>query len=287
MGYDIKTYQEGFIKDQFKIGSAKYDKWRMGGQTRIPQLNATYSQPDFDPKTRFYAFSDKKMVGFLTAAAQPDSENASTTAFFEFPYSRFGYEDCEPQLIEHAISTLRSYGINTLVTRAGEYWGKTEEYAKKLGFTYSSDIVRAAEIDINKFEPSSSERGLSILPFNFDAHHVEVADLVAKQYQVPLEQAKQSIIPFQDMNPGDSMKNPWDQELTLVSHLVVLRDEKVVARILVMNVESFGPETANIRALQFKEGNESFVIANLISSVIGDSGSRSYTKLILHTGLWG
>ena len=107
MDYQIETYQEKFLEDQFKIGSGMYDKWRMGGQTRIEQLKTAYSAPDFDPLTRFYALLNEEIVGFLTASSIKDQQN---NTYFEFPYYKKGHENSQQELAEHAFQKLRERG---------------------------------------------------------------------------------------------------------------------------------------------------------------------------------
>ena len=85
MEYSIRPYEEGMIEDQFKIGSKIYDPWPMGGQTRSEQLKHTYSQENFDPDTKFYAYYENEMIGFLTTAFK-ETKEGKIVYFYEFPY---------------------------------------------------------------------------------------------------------------------------------------------------------------------------------------------------------
>lgn len=67
--YEIRTYREEFLDDQVSIGSRIYDKWRMGGQTRRPQLEKAYRAEGFDPGTRLYGFRDGVMQGFMSQSS--------------------------------------------------------------------------------------------------------------------------------------------------------------------------------------------------------------------------
>lgn len=284
MNYTITTYKEGYIEDQFKIGSARYDKWRMGGQTRPEQLEATYTGPDFDPETKFYAFLGSEMVGFLTATEKKDDQVKA--ALFEFPFLKEGHEDALDQLVEFAFDKLRTKGYKLLITRAGPYWGNTKELAENYNFTYASDIVKAGEIHIDEFELTSLDKPKDLLPYNYERDIDELAIIFSKRFNVPVDKMKTNLSRFKDLKVGDIVKNPWDQELTAVSNVVGRIDDKLVARAVAMNVEAFGSKNVTLISFHVEEGYEDLK-SQLLRQIISDCKDQDYHRLIIHTGLWG
>jgi len=63
----IKTYQSQFIENQARVGEEITQSWSMYWQSGAEQLKLIYSDKCFDPSTRYYAFADDEMVGFLVA----------------------------------------------------------------------------------------------------------------------------------------------------------------------------------------------------------------------------
>ncbi|MHA2276766.1 MAG: hypothetical protein ACXAC2_13415, partial [Candidatus Kariarchaeaceae archaeon] len=218
MEYKITTYKDGHIEDQFKIGSLIYDKWRMGGQTRPDQLKAAYTGPDFDPETKFYAFAGDEMVAFLTAKEKTDEEEKS--AFFEFPYIKNGHETVLDQIVKYSFEILKNKGFKILITRAGYYWGKTKQLAENYGFEFTSDIVRAGEVHLDEYDETVLDAPKDLLVYDYDRDIDELADIFAKRFNIPVEKMKQNLSRFKDLKVREKIKNPWDQELTLVSNVV-------------------------------------------------------------------
>lgn len=284
MNYTITTYKEGYIDDQFKIGSAIYDKWRMGGQTRPEQLVETYAGPNFDPETKFYAFDGTEMVGFLTTTEKTDK--AEKTAFFEFPFLKQGHEGALDPLVQFAFNKLRDKGYKGLITRAGQYWGNSKELAEKYNFSHSNDIVKAGEIHLDEVELSTFEEPNDLMTYNYDRDIDELAAIFSERFNVPVEQMKNNLSRFKDLKVGETIKNPWDQELTLVSNVVGRIDGKLVARAVAMNVEVFGSKNVSLISFYVKEGHENLK-SQLIRHIISDCKNQEYHRLIIHTGLWG
>ncbi|MFV2014931.1 MAG: hypothetical protein ACC656_05865 [Candidatus Heimdallarchaeota archaeon] len=284
MNYIFTTYKDGYIDDQFRIGREIYDKWRMGGQTRPEQLKKTYSEPDFDPETKFYTFLGSEMVGFLTATEKNEEEEK--TAFFEFPFLKKGHESALDPLIQFAFDKLRAKGYKVLITRAGHYWGKSKELAEKYDFEYYSDIVRAGEIHLDEFDLSSLEEPKDLLPYDYDRDIDELVEVFSKRFNVPVDKMKSNLSRFKDLQIGETIKNPWDQELTLVSNVVGRIGGELVARAVAINVEAYGSKNVNLISFYVKDGYENLK-SQLIRQIIDDCKDQEYHRLIIHTGLWG
>lgn len=283
--YNIKTYQEGFIDEQFKIGSADYDTWPMGGQTRPEQLKQAYAADDFDPETRFYAFNNNEMVGFLTSSLK-EEKDGKKYYWFESPYVKSGHEAAESQLIEHAMDALKSKGADVLVLRAGEYWGKSQHYAEKYGFTKTQDIARRGELIVAQKEKYNLPEPIHIRDFDYEQDVEGVVDLFATKMNVDKEQIRQSVARSKDRTEGSQIKNPWDQTLTMIASLVAEVEGEVVGRGVSFNVSSFGEHTANVLQITLKEGHEE-LMHEFISKIVDKARAHGKEKVILHTGLWG
>ncbi|OLS18612.1 MAG: hypothetical protein HeimC2_44240 [Candidatus Heimdallarchaeota archaeon LC_2] len=284
MNYKFTTYKEGYIESQFLIGSGIYDKWRMGGQTRPEQLKVAYTGADFDPETKFYAFIENEMVAFLTSTEKKDEENKS--AFFEFPFIKKGYDDVLDQLIQYAFEKLRKKDFKILITRAGHYWGKTKSLADDYGFELKNDIIHAGELHLDEIDTSTLEYPKDLLSFNAEKDIDDLAEIFASRFNIPVEKMKKNISRFKDLQIGQTIINPWNQELTLVTNVVGRVDGKLVARAVAMNAESYGSKNVNIISFYVKDGYEKMK-SQLIRKIMEDCKDQEYHRLIVHTGLWG
>ena len=83
MTYELKTYSPSYLEKQYEIGNHRLTQWLGARQTPVERLKKIYSQPDFDPETKYYALADGEVIGFMTAKIRnPDS--SSLEANLEF-----------------------------------------------------------------------------------------------------------------------------------------------------------------------------------------------------------
>ncbi|MHA2503300.1 MAG: hypothetical protein ACXAE3_10565 [Candidatus Kariarchaeaceae archaeon] len=286
MSYTIKTYQEGFIEDQFRIGSAIYDPWPMGGQTRPDQLRAAYQGENFDPETRFYAFDGEIMVGFLTSSFNEEREG-KRVYFFEPPYVLPDHApEAETQLINHAFAKLKEKGADILQTRAGEYWGKSLHYATMYGFEWKSDIVRRGEITLGNADATSFGDPQKFVEYDHELHKNALIDLLAEKYGAPRENIEAQAARWEGLQPGTEIKSPWDHTLTIMTHRVVMAGKKVVGRVLIMNHSNFGETTINLSNVVLREGYES-LLGDALATLVSVGQSQAKALAVVHSGLWG
>ncbi|MFX0063880.1 MAG: GNAT family N-acetyltransferase [Candidatus Hermodarchaeota archaeon] len=282
MKYEIKSYQEEFLDDQVRIGSAIFNKWPFGGQTPKEQLKQQYSQPDFDPETRLYAFHEGKMVGFITTSVF--EEEGVKKALFEFPFVEEGHEEAEKVLIDHAIKVLKGKEALILRTRAGEYWGKRKQMAEEYGFTHTSDLLQASKKRLDEIDSSKLLNPVDVKAYDPKIDADKLLQLVMKQYNVPEENAKPVVERYEDWKLGN-VKSPFGFPQKLVSHVIIVKDEEIVGRALGIQSEQFGQNTAQLAALYVKDNNEN-VRGQLLAAVIRDSKEMGCEELIIHTGPW-
>ena len=283
MKYTIKTYEEGFIEDQFKICSRLFDKWRMGGQTRRDQLKTHYSKENFDPETRLYAFDGDNMVAFLAATSKDGSEGE---AYFEFPYFYEGHNGASEQLIDHAFQKLKEKGFTKLITRAGPYWGQTKENALRYGFTIESEIVTESQIALDEFDMTQLLDPNGVNELNFETSGMKLAEFMAPRWNTTVEQAYKNMNPLGSLKIGESRPNPWDQLFTLVSRLVIFEGEEIVGEAMAANVEAFGSKTVNLISLNAKD-DSARIKSKLLNQILQDCKNQEYHILVVHSGPWG
>ena len=90
---------------------------------------------------------------------------------------------------------------------------------------------------------------------------------------------KENLDRFKDLQIGQTIKNPWDQELTLVTNIVGRVNDELVARVVAMNAESYGSKNVNIISFYVKDGYERLK-SQLIRKVMEDSKDQEYHRLI-------
>ncbi|NHJ86733.1 MAG: hypothetical protein FK734_14815 [Asgard group archaeon] len=162
--YEIKYYQEEFLEAQEAVGKEVTKDWKGFGQTPASELKKRYSQKDFDPETKFYAFDGEKLVGFLTSTITQEDE--MKTARLEFPLTLPGHDDAADLLFEKAVVTLQKKGVKKLLTRVGDIYLGTQEQAKKWDYKFKEKMYILLQADAKDL--ITKENAIKVLDFEPD-----------------------------------------------------------------------------------------------------------------------
>ncbi len=130
--YEIKTFEEKFIDEQARIGIDATKNWTAYRQTPAEELKKTYSGPDFDPNTRFYALLNGELVGFLTSSIVGGI--GEKTAIMRLPLVKKGHEPAEKVLMDYALKALGGKHVLLLTTEVAKGWHTWEALLKKYRF---------------------------------------------------------------------------------------------------------------------------------------------------------
>ncbi|MFX0060947.1 MAG: hypothetical protein ACFFC7_02030 [Candidatus Hermodarchaeota archaeon] len=278
MKYEIKSYKEEFLEDQERIGTEETAKWRFAGQATKEQLKEIYSQPDFDPETRLYAFLEGKMVGFVTSSIK--EEEKVKIGDMRVPFVAEGHEDARGALLEQAVEVLKDKGATKIQTPVSPFWGETIQFIEKYKFKHQTDTgyvcqKRLDEIDL-KIEP------VDVQAFDYQAHADIVAKLVAKQFEASDEEAKQVVDRYKDWKIGEA-KSPFRFPQKLIFHLLVIENKEVIGRALGFQSENLGEKVVQFYAIYAKENNVK-IIGQLLAAGIKESKKLEMEELLLLAG---
>ncbi|MFX1254964.1 MAG: hypothetical protein ACFFCZ_25370 [Promethearchaeota archaeon] len=277
MKYEIKSYQEEFLDDQVRIGTVMLSKWRLAGQTPKDGLKKRYSQPDFDPKTRLYAFYQGEMVGFVTSMII--EEKGVKKARMEIPIVIDGHEEARKLLFEKAIEVLKNKGATILRTRAGEYWGNTVQLAKEYGFTYTAYHLRGSQKRFDEIDSSKLLDPVDVKPYDPKIDADKLLQLVMKQFNVPEENARLVVKRYEDWNIGE-VKNLFGVPQKLVFHLII-GVEEIIGRALGFQSELYDKNTVELTSLYVKDNNET-IRGQLLAAGILESKKMDFEELLVH-----
>ncbi|MFX1533370.1 MAG: hypothetical protein ACFFDI_03980 [Promethearchaeota archaeon] len=278
MKYDIKSYQKEFLDDQVRIGTATRSKWRLAGQTPKDGLKKRYSQPDFDPKTRLYAFYQGEMVGFVTSMII--EEKGVKKARMEIPIIIEGHEEARKLLFDKVIEVLKNKGARILRTRAGEYWGNTVQIAKEYGFTYAAYHLLGSQKRFDEIDSSKLLDPVDVKPYDPKTDADKLFQLVMKQYNVPEENARLIVDRFEDWNIGE-VKKPFGVPQKLVFHLIIIGDEEIAGRALGFHSELYGQNTVELTSLYVKNNSEN-IRGQLLAAGIRESKKMGFEEFLVH-----
>ncbi|MHA2031877.1 MAG: hypothetical protein ACW99A_20485 [Candidatus Kariarchaeaceae archaeon] len=258
MSYEIRNYKEEYLEKHVEIGTAVYKDWIGQVQTTVDQLKQVYSGENFDPETKFYAFKDDKMVGFLTATVQPQEEDKPITARMEFPVVLEGYEEANNELFNVAYETLKNKGVTSILSRAGPKWGSTLKFVKEQGYTEENVISRSSifdpndisiEADTSKVEEFVSERdieaALELFVEVFNINDDTQIENLRTQFAT-LEEQVAKIYAQSTIRDGDKMVGRQlmyapldDPDTAIMAQVIVVGDnvEENSRRLLARNLE--------------------------------------------------
>ncbi|MFX0094602.1 MAG: hypothetical protein ACFFBD_22900 [Candidatus Hodarchaeota archaeon] len=281
MKYEIKSYQEEFLDDQVRIGTAVLSQWRFAGQTPKEQLKQTYSQQEFTPETRLYAFHEGKMAGFVTSYVL--EEEGVKKARIEIPIVTKGHEEARNALFEEATKVLKEKGVKILRTRAGEYWTGTTQLAEAFGFKYTSVLARESRKRINEIK-------ISIDPVDVNSYDPkkefnQLVKLVMKQFNVPEETAKPVAERYNDWKIGEA-KSPFGFPQTLIFHEIIMKEGEIVGRVLGLQAEQYGQNVVLLGALYVKDNDEK-IRGQLIAAAVRETKKMGLKELLVQIGAEG
>lgn len=216
--YKIKNYKEEFLESQEEVGKEATKDWLAFGQTPASQLKQIYSQENFDPETKFYAFDGDKLVGFLTSVIPPEDESGTKIAYLEFPITLPNHKECSELLFNSAIDTLKKKGVKKLLTRVGEPYKGTIEKAKKWGYKYSRDLYILLEVEISKLITKKSD--IEILEFDTSRDLEDMIKIFVEKLGATEEYAR------------GNFENLINNKEIFPIHLIIRDENEIVGRVL-------------------------------------------------------
>ncbi|NHJ05123.1 MAG: GNAT family N-acetyltransferase [Candidatus Heimdallarchaeota archaeon] len=240
--YSIKNFQEEFLEEQEKVGIEATKDWHGFGQTSAAILKQIYSGKNFDPETKFYAFKDDKLVGFLTSTIQPEDEEGIKIASLEFPITLPEHKESAKILFNSAIETLKKKGVQKVRTRVSDLYKGTVELAKKWGYKYYQDLYLRMEANIEN---------LSIKESKIKVEDFEVSRDLESMIQIFVEKAGTT----EEYARTNFDRITKDKE-TFPIHLIVRKDDKIVGRILAYKIQN-DPKLLNFSSV-YHESEEYF-----------------------------
>ena len=179
--YIIKQYQKGFEEEQAKIGMEVAKSFLAPHQTPVERLRQVYSQENFDPETRLYAFKDNKMIGFLTARILDDDESGIKKASLTLPSVLPEHKEAWKMLYNQTIDVLKKKEVKKIQTWFGCIACKPVEAAEKLGYNkVINDGYFLYNIDVSNVDKEISTD--QVIDFNFDKHLELLIPIVVKEY---------------------------------------------------------------------------------------------------------
>jgi len=218
--YEIKTYQEEFLDEIYEVGVEALKDWTFEAQTPIVSLKEAYSQPDFDPETRLYAFRDGKMVGFVVSRVLGEIDG-KIKADISYPRILKGHEDAFDLLFDKVINVLKSKDIQIARTTASEKWPNTIETLEKLGYNYDSDRYHLYNLEIEKYDIDKSLKIDEISEYNHEKDKEQVADFIINLRGIDKDRANSYL---------DSIVTIYADEIFL--HIIARRKNKIISRLM-------------------------------------------------------
>ncbi len=219
--YTIKSYQEEFLEAQEQVGKEATKDWIGFGQSPASRLKQTYSQEGFDPETKYYAFKDDKLVGFITATILPEKEGEGKRANLEFPIVLKDHMECSDLLFKQAISSLKKKGVTVVQTRVGNLYKGTQEMAKRYGYTYAQDLYVFLEAKIDDISSEQSQE-INVIDYDNTRDYNEWLRIFVEK------------LGAQENNAKAAMERITANKERYPIHLVIRKDDKMVGRTLAL-----------------------------------------------------
>ncbi|MHA2029173.1 MAG: hypothetical protein ACW99Q_07270 [Candidatus Kariarchaeaceae archaeon] len=220
MSYTIKTYEESFIEKQVEIGVASTKNWVGYNMSSAESIKNSYSQENFDPETRLYAFKDDKMVGFLTCyIAEVDGEKE---AHYRLPIMLDGHEEAANQLIEKSIEVLKNKGAKKIITGFGDDWGNHKKYTDTFNFEVNTENTTVfALTNVSELTVPEVTSDFSIEEIDLEKHKDALIKIFVDGFGLTKEGAENNF----------NLIKSFDQN-NMISHSAIFRDGEIIGRLL-------------------------------------------------------
>lgn len=277
MSFRIESYKEEYLDGMVGLGyKVLNQQWKHANQTTAKNLEKAYSSnPNFDPSTKLYLFEDDKLVAFLPSTIKPADENGVITANMEFPIADKTYPkaaEVEKMLIDHAFDLFRERGVNRVISRANERWGKTQEFVNQYGYSYVEDNFMNARTAITD---------LTYPDLNLDGVVKFYEYNLGSEYELMIEDSK-------SINAEQSTKSDFkyfEENLDrFVLWSVMYHNEKAVASVRVYTTQHERNQV--ILSLILSKDNNEIYRSNLLNHVSFLLKDRKvdYIELVLYKG---
>ncbi|HUT82842.1 MAG TPA: hypothetical protein VMZ29_16720 [Candidatus Bathyarchaeia archaeon] len=178
--YEIKTYHAGFEDEQERIGMEVAKNFIAPHQTNKERLKEVYSQPEFDPETRLYAFSGDKMVGFLTSRVLDIGEDGIKKANLTPPSVLKGHDKVRDLLFNKTIEVLKKKEVKQILSTFGPRCNISAEQALKWGYKLAQQNHYVYSIDFSGLDKVSTDK---VVEFDFEKHLASCVKIVAEEYE--------------------------------------------------------------------------------------------------------
>lgn len=226
MSYTIKSYEEGLIEPQVKLGNIATKNWVGYTMATTESLSDTYSQENFDPETRLYAFKDNELVGFLTCYVVENSDG-DKEAHYRLPIVKEDHEEASKQLIQRSFEILKEKDTKFILTSFKDDWGYMKNHASELGFEGSGDPTTFALSSVTDLVVSEVSSNYSIEELDLEKHGEALKSIFQNAFGLDEQGAENNL----------NLIKTFDQN-RIVTHSAIFENDKIIGRALLYTPES-------------------------------------------------
>ncbi len=249
MKYEIKIFQESFLEDQYEIGKEAIKDWLFEAQTPVKSLRETYSQPGFDPTTRFYAFKEGKMIGYILTRVLGEIDGV-IKADLSYPRVLPGYDDAFDLLYQTAIDELKKKDVKIVRAIASNQWPRTIETFENLGFEYSSVVYTIFNLATESFDVDETIDMTGISVFNPETDFDDIIEFFVRTRGMAKERAEYVL---------NIIVNVYPEEF--FAHIILRKNNRIVSRAVTTRMSD---DTGNF----YFYGDETYLDRPIISKMI-------------------
>ena len=222
MNLTVRYYQPGDeqVEAPFDLELTREWPWPTG--MTAEQQNRAIADPSFNPKHRIYAFDGAAMVGSSHIFRTWNRLDGSTEAFLGFPRLRPGYEAADEMILSQAAAALREEGIDRMCVWAHSAQSGSMEWLERHGYQEHADLPKGQK----KYVTYDLSLGRLAIPHPDVGVADEASDGEAIAHAMSIWNACSP-------RRAKEIYAQWREELEIVGHLVVRKDEEVVASALI------------------------------------------------------
>ncbi|MCG3217638.1 MAG: hypothetical protein KAR35_01445 [Candidatus Heimdallarchaeota archaeon] len=220
MSYEHKTYSEELIEIQHKFVTEITENWEGFGYPNPEQLKEGYERENFTPETRHYAFSEGKLVGFISSAKEREIDGIQYGSI-QRPFILNEDPEVEAFLMKKAIAALKELGVEVIRTFHTEAWG-SKEFLKRNGYDDGEAQLKMSSIAFKEMDFSDFS----------NPNNVKEVDLEADNE--PLTKAFATEMPNTPEEISELISN-WKDVPNIISNAIIREGDEIIAHSMVLS----------------------------------------------------
>ncbi|MCG3217633.1 MAG: hypothetical protein KAR35_01420 [Candidatus Heimdallarchaeota archaeon] len=219
----FETYDKSKLDAQIELITEVTKDWSSWNYPDKAGLERAYSQENFTPETRHYAYKADKLVAFVSSAVEEETDGVQWGSI-QVPFVLKEFPQVEDELMKKAISTLKSKGVHNIRTLLPEGWIVIERFCKAYGYDDGTLAFELASFTVDFINfPADYKRAEHVREFDTDLDK----DALVEAFSTEMTQTKEQITAIIDN---------WKERENILANAIVREGDDIFSHSMAIKV---------------------------------------------------